>query len=402
MPLQGQDAAALRQVASAAHPPPAAAARRHGARTPLTDKTHLWAGQVWDVCGEAYKASASPLQARRRRRPRGPHAAPPRRRRALGSRLTAAARRACRPCRSTSAAPPGPAGRPAARTTSRCGAALGALPWGRCAGGAALGARARGRAARARARAPGAARGAPAGTAARKAPAPLQPLALGRPPLPPQVAIKLPGGCHKGQLTLVGQQQALDLGRWLRSRYVDQLGFMPGQHEVGAGGPAGCRRPPRGQRPQRLPRCTAAPFPAAAVCRPLPGATAPPPHGPAAAASPPARSFVPPHTHTRTHRAPHHTTPPRRSRAPCRSAPPTSSAPSPRCAAWSPGCTPSSSSPCRPRPPGWWMRSSSRVGRLPLCARLSLHALLTRRRQARCQRQRLVVAGAGHGSGDGC
>jgi hypothetical protein len=63
------------------------------------------------------------------------------------------------------------------------------------------------------------------------------------------VAAKLPGGCHKGQLTRVGQQQALGLGKWLRARYVEQLGFVPREHEVRASGPAGAQL--RAQR--RLP-----------------------------------------------------------------------------------------------------------------------------------------------------
>ena len=29
--------------------------RRHGARTPLSDRSELWEGVAWDVCGEAYK-----------------------------------------------------------------------------------------------------------------------------------------------------------------------------------------------------------------------------------------------------------------------------------------------------------------------------------------------------------
>ena len=29
-----------------------------------------------------------------------------------------------------------------------------------------------------------------------------------------------------GELTLIGQQQARDLGSWLRQRYVDQYGFL--------------------------------------------------------------------------------------------------------------------------------------------------------------------------------
>lgn len=44
----------------------------------------------------------------------------------------------------------------------------------------------------------------------------------------------LPGGCTKGELTLVGQQQALDLGAWLRRRYVQQLCFLPPRSAAGA------------------------------------------------------------------------------------------------------------------------------------------------------------------------
>ena len=47
-----------------------------------------------------------------------------------------------------------------------------------------------------------------------------------------QAATLLPGGCTKGELTKPGQQQALDLGAWLRQRYVEQLRFMPAQYEV--------------------------------------------------------------------------------------------------------------------------------------------------------------------------
>lgn len=31
-----------------------------------------------------------------------------------------------------------------------------------------------------------------------------------------QIATRLEGGCHKGELTLLGQQQALEVGQWLR------------------------------------------------------------------------------------------------------------------------------------------------------------------------------------------
>ena len=36
-----------------------------------------------------------------------------------------------------------------------------------------------------------------------------------------------------GELTLIGQQQARDLGAWLRQRYVDQLSFLPPDMQVG-------------------------------------------------------------------------------------------------------------------------------------------------------------------------
>lgn len=45
--------------------------------------------------------------------------------------------------------------------------------------------------------------------------------------------IKLPGGCHKGELTKLGQEQARDVGDWLRQRYVQDLSFLPAQYEVG-------------------------------------------------------------------------------------------------------------------------------------------------------------------------
>lgn len=50
------------------------------------------------------------------------------------------------------------------------------------------------------------------------------------------------GGCHKGELTLVGQLQARALGEWLRSRYVagsggggadGTAGFLPAAHAQG-------------------------------------------------------------------------------------------------------------------------------------------------------------------------
>lgn len=47
-----------------------------------------------------------------------------------------------------------------------------------------------------------------------------------------QRSIKLPGGCHKGELTKLGQQQAREVGNWLRDRYIHQLGFLPSQYKV--------------------------------------------------------------------------------------------------------------------------------------------------------------------------
>ena len=50
----------------------------------------------------------------------------------------------------------------------------------------------------------------------------------------PQAARVLPGGCTKGELTLLGQRQAIDTGAWLRQRYVDQLSFLPPTATAGA------------------------------------------------------------------------------------------------------------------------------------------------------------------------
>lgn len=41
-----------------------------------------------------------------------------------------------------------------------------------------------------------------------------------------QVQTRFPGNCSKGELTLVGQRQALNFGRWLRHRYVEDLGYL--------------------------------------------------------------------------------------------------------------------------------------------------------------------------------
>jgi hypothetical protein len=35
-----------------------------------------------------------------------------------------------------------------------------------------------------------------------------------------------------GQLTFAGQMQALELGKWLRERYVNQLGLLPPSYQV--------------------------------------------------------------------------------------------------------------------------------------------------------------------------
>jgi len=48
----------------------------------------------------------------------------------------------------------------------------------------------------------------------------------------PQVSTIWPGGCKKGELTLEGQQQARDLGDWLRQRYVHHLSFLPHAYSV--------------------------------------------------------------------------------------------------------------------------------------------------------------------------
>ena len=42
-----------------------------------------------------------------------------------------------------------------------------------------------------------------------------------------QKKVVFAGGCKKGQLTAMGQLQALQLGGWLRERYVDRNGFLP-------------------------------------------------------------------------------------------------------------------------------------------------------------------------------
>lgn len=49
---------------------------------------------------------------------------------------------------------------------------------------------------------------------------------------PLQLGITWPGGCKKGELTYGGQEQARNLGQWLRHRYVEQLSFLPEGYRV--------------------------------------------------------------------------------------------------------------------------------------------------------------------------
>ena len=42
----------------------------------------------------------------------------------------------------------------------------------------------------------------------------------------------LPGGCSKGELTRHGQMQSRNLGKWLRDRYVSDLGLIPETFQV--------------------------------------------------------------------------------------------------------------------------------------------------------------------------
>eukprot|EP00879_Flechtneria_rotunda_P022167 GHRR01023390.1.p1 GENE.GHRR01023390.1~~GHRR01023390.1.p1 ORF type:complete len:166 (+),score=43.24 GHRR01023390.1:140-637(+) len=48
-----------------------------------------------------------------------------------------------------------------------------------------------------------------------------------------QMSTVLPGGCSKGQLTQVGQLQALELGYWLRQQYIDTHSFLPASYTPG-------------------------------------------------------------------------------------------------------------------------------------------------------------------------
>eukprot|EP00884_Botryococcus_braunii_P023598 jgi/Botrbrau1/9922/Bobra.0012s0021.1 len=42
-----------------------------------------------------------------------------------------------------------------------------------------------------------------------------------------------PGGCSKGELTLLGQKQAQDLGHWLQQRYINLAHFLPPEYHAG-------------------------------------------------------------------------------------------------------------------------------------------------------------------------
>uniref|UniRef100_A0A383VZ21 Uncharacterized protein n=1 Tax=Tetradesmus obliquus TaxID=3088 RepID=A0A383VZ21_TETOB len=48
-----------------------------------------------------------------------------------------------------------------------------------------------------------------------------------------QVSTKLAGGTSKGELTKLGQLQALELGYWLRQQYIDTYGFLPASLKPG-------------------------------------------------------------------------------------------------------------------------------------------------------------------------
>ncbi len=47
-----------------------------------------------------------------------------------------------------------------------------------------------------------------------------------------QARTQLPGGCTKGELTKPGQQQARELGNWLRQTYIEKHNFMPPDYRV--------------------------------------------------------------------------------------------------------------------------------------------------------------------------
>ena len=47
-----------------------------------------------------------------------------------------------------------------------------------------------------------------------------------------QAQAVLPGGCTKGELTVPGQLQSRDLGKWLRQRYVTELEYLDPQYQV--------------------------------------------------------------------------------------------------------------------------------------------------------------------------
>ena len=50
--------------------------------------------------------------------------------------------------------------------------------------------------------------------------------------MPSQARSVLPGGCTKGELTVPGQLQSRDLGKWLRQRYVKELAYLSPQYQV--------------------------------------------------------------------------------------------------------------------------------------------------------------------------
>ena len=57
-----------------------------------------------------------------------------------------------------------------------------------------------------------------------------------------QVNTVWPGGCKKGELTWVGQQQSRELGKWLRQRYVQQIPFLPDDYRASFHHPRGPQR----------------------------------------------------------------------------------------------------------------------------------------------------------------